>query len=128
MILLLDTHLLLWAAGHPDRLSEEARSMIAEPRNMLWFSAASLWEITIKHGLGRRDFRVDPHVFRRALLDNGYAELPITSQHAIATAHLPPIHKDPFDRLLVAQAETEGALLLTTDHVVARYPGPVRRV
>lgn len=128
MILLLDTHLLLWAAGQPDRLSEEARSMITEPRNALWFSAASLWEITIKHGLGRRDFRVDPHVFRRALLDNGYTELPITSQHAIATAHLPHIHKDPFDRMLVAQAETEGALLLTSDEVVARYPGPVRRV
>ena len=128
MILLLDTHLLLWAAGQPDRLSEEARSMITEPRNALWFSAASLWEITIKHELGRRDFRVDPHVFRRALLDNGYTELPITSQHAIATAHLPHIHKDPFDRMLVAQAETEGALLLTSDEVVARYPGPVRRV
>jgi len=128
MILLLDTHLLLWAAGQPERLSEEARGMIAEPRNALWFSAASLWEITIKHGLGRRDFRIDPHLFRRALLDNGYTELSITSQHAIATAHLPPIHKDPFDRLLVAQAESEGALLLTTDEVVARYPGPVRRV
>lgn len=102
--------------------------MMAEPRNSLWFSAASLWEITIRHGLGRRDFRVDPHVFRRALLDNGYTELPITSQHALATAHLPPIHKDPFDRILVAQAESEGALLLTTDEVVARYPGPVRRV
>lgn len=128
MILLLDTHLLLWAAGHPERLSAEARSMIAEPRNELWFSAASLWEITIKHGLGRDDFRVDPHLFRRGLLENGYAELPITSQHAMATAHLPPIHKDPFDRVLVAQAESEGALLLTSDEVVARYPGPIRKV
>ncbi|MDA3934758.1 MAG: type II toxin-antitoxin system VapC family toxin [Gammaproteobacteria bacterium] len=128
MILLLDTHLLLWAGGNPQRLSVAARSMIEEPRNELWFSAASLWEITIKHGLGRRDFRVDPHVFRRALLSNGYAELAITSQHAIATTHLPPIHKDPFDRLLVAQAESEGILLLTADEVVARYPGPVRRV
>lgn len=128
MILLLDTHLLLWAAGHPERLSGEARSMITEPRNQLWFSAASLWEITIKHGLGRRDFRIDPHLLHRGLLDNGYSELPITGQHAMATAHLPPIHKDPFDRMLVAQAESEGALLLTSDDVVARYPGPVRRV
>ncbi len=128
MILLLDTHLLLWAAGQPERLSEQARSMITEPRNALWFSAASLWEITIKHGLGRRDFRVDPHVFRRGLLENGYAELAITGNHVMATAHLPPIHKDPFDRVLVAQAESEGALLLTSDEVVARYPGPVRRV
>ena len=128
MILLLDTQLLLWAAGHPERLSEEARSMITEPRNQLWFSAAGLWEITIKKGLGRRDFRIDPHLLRRGLLDNGYRELPITSQHAMATAHLPPIHKDPFDRMLVAQAESEGALLLTSDEVVARYPGPVRGI
>lgn len=128
MILLLDTQLLLWAAGHPERLSEEARSMITEPRNQLWFSAASLWEITIKHGLGRRDFRIDPHLLRRGLLDNGYRELPITNQHAMATAHLPHIHKDPFDLMLVAQAESEGALLLTSDEVVARYPGPVRGI
>jgi PIN domain nuclease of toxin-antitoxin system len=128
MILLLDTHLLLSAAGHPERLSEEARSMITEPRNALWFSAVSLWEITIKKGLGRQDFRIDPHLLRRGLLDNGYTELAITSQHAMATAHLPHLHKDPFDRMLVAQAESEGVLLLTADEVVARYPGPVRRV
>lgn len=128
MILLLDTHLLLWAAGLPDRLSEQARNMITEPRNQLWFSAASLWEITIKKGLGRQDFHIDPHLLRRGLLDNGYTELPITGQHAMATAHLPHIHKDPFDRMLVAQAESEGVLLLTADDVVARYPGPVRRV
>jgi len=128
MILLLDTHLLLWAAGHPDRLSREARGMIAAQQNELWFSVASLWEITIKRGLGRADFRVDPSLLRRGLVENGYTELPITSEHAIATAHLPPIHKDPFDRVLVAQAESEGALLLTSDEIVARYPGPVRRV
>ncbi|HEX4882258.1 MAG TPA: type II toxin-antitoxin system VapC family toxin [Porticoccaceae bacterium] len=128
MILLLDTHLLLWAAGHPERLSEEARSMITEPRNVLWFSAVSLWEITIKKGLGRQDFQIDPHLLRRGLLDNGYTELAITSQHAMATAHLPHLHKDPFDRMLVAQAESEGVLLLTADELVARYPGPVRRV
>lgn len=128
MSLLLDTPLLLWAAGQPERLSEQAQRMIAEPQNQLWFSAASLWEITIKHGLGRHDFRADPHVLRRGLLQNGDTELPITSQHVIATAHLPPIHKDPFDRVLVAQAESEGALLLTSDEVLARYPGPVRKV
>lgn len=128
MILLLDTHLVLWAAGHPERLSDQARRMIADPRNKLWFSAASIWEITIKHGLGRRDFRVDPSMLLRGLLENGYAEIAITSRHAIATGHLPPIHKDPFDRILVAQAESEGALLLTSDDVVARYPGPVRKV
>lgn len=128
MILLLDTHLLLWAAGDPEKLSDEASRMIAAPNNALWFSAASLWEITIKRSLGRDDFRVDPPLLRRGLIENGYAELPINSTHAMATEHLPPIHKDPFDRLLVAQAESEGVLLLTSDEIVARYPGPMRRV
>jgi len=128
MILLLDTHLLLWAAGQPEKLSPAAREMIAEPRNELWFSAASLWEITIKRGLGRADFRADPHLLRRGLVENDYTELPITSTHVMATAHLPPIHKDPFDRVLIAQAQSEGALLITCDDVVARYPGPIHRV
>lgn len=128
MILLLDTHVLLWAAGTPERLSSEARRMLDDPGNDLWFSAASIWEITIKHGLGRPDFRVDVHLLRRGLVENGYVELPITSLHAMATARLPMIHRDPFDRLLVAQAEAEGAMLLTSDGMVARYPGPVRRV
>lgn len=102
--------------------------MLENTANQLWFSAASFWEITIKHGLGRHDFRVDPHLLRRGLVENGYTELAITSEHAMATAHLPAIHKDPFDRMLVAQAESEGALLLTSDEIVARYPGPIRRI
>lgn len=128
MLLLLDTHLLLWAAGQPERLSIEARKLLDDPRNELMFSAASLWEIAIKRGLGRADFRVEPRLLRRGLLDNGYLELPITSAHAVAIDHLPPIHKDPFDRLLLAQAETEGIILLTADDLVAQYPGPVRKV
>ena len=96
--------------------------------NELWFSAASLWEISIKHGLGRQDFRVDPHLLRRGLLENGYRELSISGVHALATAHLPALHKDPLDRMLVAQAASEGVLLLTSDAVVARYPGPIRHV
>jgi PIN domain nuclease of toxin-antitoxin system len=87
-----------------------------------------LWEVAIKRGLGREDFRVDPRLLRRGLLDNGYRELPITSEHAVAVDGLPPIHKDPFDRLLVAQATVEGIALLTADPLVARYPGPVRQV
>jgi len=125
---LLDTHLLLWAAGAPDRLSAAARDFIEAPENTLLFSPASLWEVAIKRGLGRDDFRVDPHLLRRALIDNGYEELPIGSAHAVATGDLPPIHKDPFDRMLVAQALIEGVTLLTSDPVVARYPGPVREV
>lgn len=128
MKLLLDTHLLLWAAGEPDRLSANARVLIETPENELFFSAASLWEIAIKRGLGRGDFQADARLLRRGLLDNGYGELPIGSEHAIAIDGLPPIHKDPFDRMLVAQAMVEGITLLTTDSFVAQYPGPVRQV
>ena len=128
MKLLLDTHLLLWAAGPCERLSEVARAMIESPDNELFFSAASLWEIAIKRGLGRADFQVDTRSLRRALLDNGYHELPITSAHAVAIDVLPSLHKDPFDRLLLAQAMVEGITLLSADAVVAQYPGPVRKV
>jgi PIN domain nuclease of toxin-antitoxin system len=124
--LLLDTHLLLWAAGRPERLPAGARALLEDQDNALMFSAASLWEIAIKRGLNRDDFQVDPRLLRRGLLDNGYAELPVSSDHAVALDALPPLHKDPFDRLLIAQAITEGILLLTSDPVVADYPAPVR--
>jgi PIN domain nuclease of toxin-antitoxin system len=125
---LLDTHVLLWAAGQPDRLPAKARRLLGDPRNELVFSAASLWEIAIKKGLGRDDFQVDARLLRRGLLDNGYGELAVTSAHAVAIDGLPPIHKDPFDRLLVAQALVEGIILLTADPVMAQYPAPVQRV
>jgi PIN domain nuclease of toxin-antitoxin system len=128
MKLLLDTHLLLWAAGKPDRLPATARSLIEDPANEPLFSAASLWEVAIKRGLGRADFQVDARLLRRGLLDNGYGELPIVSDHVVATESLPPIHKDPFDRVLVAQATVEGITLLTSDSLVAQYPGPIRTV
>ncbi len=128
MRLLLDTHLLLWSAGQPDRLSAEARSLLQDPGNDLVFSVASLWEITIKRGLGRADFRVEPRVLRRGLRDHGYVELAIAADHALAVDLLPPLHKDPFDRLLLAQAVMEGITLLTADPLVARYPAPVRKV
>ena len=128
MRLLLDTRLLLWAAGQPERLSAAARGLLSDPRHELLFSAASLWEIAIKHTLGREDFRVEPRLLRRGLLDNGYVELPITSQHAVSVDSLPPLHKDPFDRLLLAQALSEGITLVTGDAQLARYPGPVRKV
>jgi len=128
MKLLLDTHLLLWAAGEPKRLSKQARSLIDNTENELLFSAGSLWEVAIKRGLGREDFKVDARLLRRGLLDNGYNELPITSNHVLATESLPPIHRDPFDRVLVAQATVEGITLLTVDSLVSRYPGPIRAV
>jgi PIN domain nuclease of toxin-antitoxin system len=126
MKLLLDTHLLLWAAAEPDRLSAEVRSLIENPENELLFSAASLWEVAIKRGLGRHDFKADARLLRRGLLDNGYSELPIISDHIVAIESLPMLHKDPFDRVLVAQATVEGVTLLTTDSLVAQYPGPIQ--
>lgn len=128
MKLLLDTQILLWAAGQPERLSAAARRQLSNPKNELLFSAASLWEIAIKRGLGREDFRVDPRILRRGLLDHGYTELPITSEHAVGVDALPDLHKDPFDRILLAQALTEGITLITADAQLARYPGPVRKV
>lgn len=128
MKLLLDTHLLLWAAGEPKRLPAVARKLINDSRTELLFSVASLWEIVIKRSLGRDDFRVEPRVLRRGLLDNGYAELAVGGEHVLAVDSLPPIHKDPFDRLLVAQAQSESVTLLTADPLLGRYPGPIRCV
>lgn len=127
MKLLLDTQLLLWAASEPARLKVATRRLLEDPRHELLFSAASIWEVSIKASLGRDDFDADPRVLRRGLLDNGYAELPVTGAHAAAVLDLPPHHRDPFDRLLVAQAQVEGITLLTADATVARYPGPIRR-
>jgi PIN domain nuclease of toxin-antitoxin system len=128
MRLLLDTHILLWGAFEPARLSRAASSLIESPNNEISFSALSLWEIAIKTSRGRADFRVDAGALRRGLFDNGYAELAVTGAHAAALAGLPPIHKDPFDRMLVAQAMIEGLTLLTADPAIAKYPGPVRLV
>ena len=126
MSVLLDTHILLWAAGQPHRLPSVARALLEDPESEPMFSAASLWEIAIKHGLCRPDFTVDPRLLRRGLLENGYTELPVTGAHAVAVDLLPAIHRDPFDRMLVAQAQIEGLTLLTADPVVGRYPGPIR--
>lgn len=128
MNLLLDTHVLLWAAGRPDLLSPRARSLIEDPDNQLLFSTLSIWEVSIKHSLGRTDFRVDAGVLRLKLIEAAYSEVTITSAHAIAVGSLPFIHKDPFDRLLVAQAIVEGLTLLTADGIVAKYPCAVQQV
>lgn len=128
MKLLLDTHVLLWAAGSPEQLPAAARLLLENPGNELLFSSASLWEIAIKHSLDRADFQVDSRILRRGLLDNAYIELPITSEHAVFIESLPPIHKDPFDRILVAQATVEGITLLTADGLIAQYPGPIQKL
>jgi len=128
MKLLLDTHLLLWAAEDSPRLPRAARKLVNDPGSELFFSAASLWEVAIKSSLRKEGLRIDARLLRRALRDNGYTELPVTSEHAVAIDILPPLHKDPFDRILVAQATIEGITLLTADPVVAQYRGPVRKV
>ncbi len=128
MRFLLDTHILLWGAIEPERLSRAARALIESPDNEMVFSALSIWEIAIKTGHGRADFRIDAGMLRRSLFDNGYAELAVTGAHAATLAGLPPIHKDPFDRLLVAQAIVEGFTLLTSDRTVAKYPGSIRLI
>ena len=128
MNLLLDTHLLLWAASEPQRLPAKARALLLDPANQPVFSSASLWEITIKNRLERSDFNVDPRRLWRMLLVNGYRELPVTSEHTVAVNDLAPLHKDPFDRILVAQARVEGLLLLTADKMVAKYGEGVKKV
>ena len=128
MKLLLDTHLLLWAAGNPERLSPSARTLLNAPENSLFFSAASLWEIVIKLGLDRPDFQVDPQRLRKMLVVHGYTELPITADHTLKVQSLPPLHRDPFDRLLLAQARAEGMVLLTADAAVTQYQESVAAV
>lgn len=128
MNFLVDTHLVLWAAFTPGKLSKPAREILIAPESRLWFSAASVWEIAIKRSLDRSDFVVEPQRLRRGLLNNGWRELAVVGDHAAAILTLPPIHKDPFDRILLAQAHIEGWTLITSDEVVAKYPGAVRKV
>ena len=128
MRFLLDTQLALWMYFEQERLSAQARSILENRQNLLAFSTASLWEIAIKRGRGRKGFQFDPRVLRRAMLDDGYEELPVLGQHAVEVDALLPIHKDPFDRILIAQAMVEGITLLTADPVIAQYSGPIRKV
>jgi PIN domain nuclease of toxin-antitoxin system len=125
---LLDTHLLSWAANNSPQLSQTARDVLNDPANTLYFSVASLWEMAIKLGKGRTDFKLDPRLLRRNMLDNGYVELLVGAEHVLATLGLPPLHNDPFDRLLLAQASVEGFTLLTSDKQLAAYAGPVRLI
>jgi PIN domain nuclease of toxin-antitoxin system len=126
--LLLDTHLLLWAAARSRRLPSEARSLIEDPANDVHYSAASIWEIAIKSTLGRRDFRVDLALLQSTLPAMGLTELPVTAAHAVGVTRLPRIHRDAFDRLLMAQSIGEPMTLLTNDAVLRRYGDGVRIV
>jgi PIN domain nuclease of toxin-antitoxin system len=128
MKLLFDTHLLIWAAIAPDKLPAGVATLMSDPETEPLFSAASIWEVVIKSGLGRSDFAIDARLLRQGLLENGYKELAITGEHALAVSGLPELHKDPFDRILVAQAMIHGIPLVTADRQVAEYPGPIHKV
>jgi PIN domain nuclease of toxin-antitoxin system len=128
MRVLLDTHLLLWASARTRRLPKEARRILENPRNEVHFSAVSLWEIAIKLGLRRTDFRADLGLLRPALSEMGFVELPVTGAHAERLVDLPPIHKDAFDRMLVAQSLSEPFILLTNDDALEAYGEVVRVV
>jgi PIN domain nuclease of toxin-antitoxin system len=123
---LVDTHLLLWAVASSRRLPKEARSLILDAANEVFYSAASVWG-AIKSALRRRDLRADPTVLVRALAQSGFSELPVTAAHAARVAGLPAIHRDPFDRLLVAQSLAEPMTLLTNDAALVGY-GPLVRL
>jgi PIN domain nuclease of toxin-antitoxin system len=125
MKLRLDTQLLLWALFWPDLLPQKAWKAIADADNLLHFSPASLWEVSIKNAQNRPDFQVNARIMRRQLLASGYEEIAITSLHTVAIGELPLLHKDPFDRILIAQASTEGICLLTSDAKIAEYPAPI---
>jgi PIN domain nuclease of toxin-antitoxin system len=128
MTFLLDTQVAIWALIDDPRLSFEARRILDDSGNRLHFSVCSIWEIAFKRGLNRADFQYDPRLIRRTLLRYGCGELTLQSKHAFEVESLPPIHKDPFDRLLIAQAIVEGVTLLTADPVIAQYSGPIKRV
>jgi PIN domain nuclease of toxin-antitoxin system len=128
MKLLLDTHISIWAVAETQRLSSMARGYLEDPQNEIFFSVINVWEATIKHGLGRKGFPYEPRKFRRGLLESGFKEIEISSEHVLAVSQLPSLHRDPFDRLLIAQASFESLVLLTSDAVVARYPGAIRLV
>jgi PIN domain nuclease of toxin-antitoxin system len=128
MRFLIDTHLTLWIPAGDPRVSSPMLLLLSDKENEFLFSTASLWEIAIKRSLGKPDFQTDPRGIRTRLIKAGYQELPVLGDHAVAVDALPFTHKDPFDRLLIAQAMVEGITLLTADAVIARYPGPIRKV
>jgi Uncharacterized protein conserved in bacteria len=126
--LLLDTHVALWAITDSPRLSGKARELIESPRSTVWISTATIWEIAIKHGLGRGDMPVSGQGALHDFLESGYRFLPIGPEHVVAVEELPAHHADPFDRILVAQALVEPMRLMTHDPIMARYSDTVIRV
>jgi PIN domain nuclease of toxin-antitoxin system len=128
MTFLLDTQLLVWSMTRAERVSADTRSLIRSSSTKPLYSVISIWEVAIKYSLHRPDFTVDPQQLKFSLDESGFRDLPIRCEHTFAIQNLPKIHKDPFDRLLIAQAIVEGVTLLTVDSDIAKYPGPVRLI
>jgi len=128
MRILIDTHVLLWVLGDRWRLDPSTLGALESEENDVLFSVASIWEIAIKSALGRADFGVRPTEIAAAALDAGFRELAIRTSAACRVADLPPLHRDPFDRLLVAQAIDEPVALYTGDGFLTRYSELVQRV
>ncbi|MGE9267421.1 MAG: type II toxin-antitoxin system VapC family toxin [Verrucomicrobiales bacterium] len=122
MEILIDSHVVVWWLSAPEKLTAQAREQIANPANRVWVSAASVWELGLKVGKGKLRM---PRDFARFLWNGGFEELPISSRHAEVALGLPPLHADPFDRMLIAQAQAEGLVLMTRDHLIARYELPL---
>ena len=123
MRLLLDTHIFIWVLDDDPKLSDVAWSKI-EKAEVVYVSSASLWEATIKYQLGK--LHINPEKLVDAVADSGFLELPVTFQHVMAVRHLPALHRDPFDRLLVAQAISEPLNLLTSDSILRQYSALVQ--
>jgi len=119
--LLLDTHVALWAITDSPKLPQKARDLIQSPKTTVWVSAANIWEIAIKHALGRGDMPVSSEDAVRYFQESGYRFLPMEAEHAVAVETLPAHHQDPFDRILIAQALVEPMRLMTHDPMVSRY-------
>lgn len=126
MRILLDSHLLVWLVGASDRLPLAAREVIENPENEIFFSSASIWELSIKYSSGKIGLELPPRMLYRVLIESEFKELAVTALHALEVDSLQPIHKDPFDRILITQAMSEGMLLLTSDEAIAQYNGPIR--
>lgn len=125
MKLLLDTHLILWSSQSADLVPRIAYELMSDPSHELFFSSVTIWEIAIKQALGRKGFNADAKFVLRWLVELGYKEVPLTSAHSLRVLALPPNHADPFDRILLAQAMSEGLTLLTSDAALAKYSGPI---
>lgn len=125
---LLDTHLLIWLALGDSKLPQEVADIHEDPESELYISVISVWETAMKQALGRKDFQVDAGLLRADLLNEGYVEILVESRHALEVRNLPKLHRDPFDRMLVAQSRVEGLVLLTSDEDICKYQGTVKRV